>query len=153
MAKNFFVHGDFKKLRSDLRILKKDDENFSKNLLAFRTRENFCQNRDCSAYEHSTFLQEKYFLTKQKTLLKLEQQRIADLKISLQNRQLELENLCAQPDSQKKIQLIAVGILRKNYKFVRQFEEVESNLKNLSQRIQHTKKQMDTLKIQLPFLS
>ncbi len=148
MAKNIFVRGGFKKLRSDLHTLKKDKENFSKNLLAFHTRENFFKNRDWSADERSIFLQEKYFLSKQKTLLDLEQQRIANLKSPLQNRQIELENFCSQPDSLKKIQLIATGILRKNYKFVRQFEEVESNLKNLSQRIRHTKKQLDTLKIQ-----
>ncbi len=95
------------------------------------------------------FLQEKYFLIRQKTLLEIEKNRLANLKISLQNHQTELENFCAQPDSQKKIELIAAWILRKNYKFVRSFEEVESNLKNLSQRIRHTKKQMDTLKIRL----
>ena len=32
MAKNIFVHGDFKKLRSDLHRLKKEEEKFSKNL-------------------------------------------------------------------------------------------------------------------------
>ena len=37
MAKNIFVHGDFKKLRSDFRRLKKDEEKFSKNLQALRT--------------------------------------------------------------------------------------------------------------------
>ena len=50
---------------------------------------------------------------------------------------------------QKKIELIVAAILNKNLKFVRQFEEVDSNLKQLSQRIQHTKKQLDILKIHL----
>ena len=94
-------------------------------------------------------MQEKYFLSKQKTLLEIEKNRLANFKISLANRQTELNSLCQKPDSQKKIELIAAGILRKNLKFVRSFEEVESNLKNLSQRIRHTKKQMDTLKIHL----
>lgn len=49
----------------------------------------------------------------------------------------------------KKIELIAAGILRKNLKFVRQFDEVNYHCKQLSQRIQHTKKQMDVLKIHL----
>ena len=149
MAKNIFVHGGFKKLHSDLRKLKKDEDKFSKKLLAFNFRHSLFQDKDWTADEHSICLQEKYFLTKQKTLLELEQQRIANLKLSLQNRQLDLENFCQKPDSLKKIQLIAAGILRKNYKFVRSFEEVESNLKNLSQRIRHTKKQFDTLKIQI----
>ena len=106
------------------------------------TRENFFQNREWSADERNVFLQEKYFLTKQKTLLEIEKNRLANLKISLENRQLELENFCQKPDSQKKIELIAAGILRKNFKFVHSFEEVESNLKNLAQRLTHAKKQM-----------
>ena len=120
-----------------------------KNLLEFKTRENFFKNREWSADERSVFLQEKYFLSKQKILLEIEKNRLANLKISLQNHQNELENFCTQPDSLKKIELIAARILRKNFKFVRSFEEVESNLKNLSQRIRHTKKQMDILKIHL----
>ena len=149
MAKNIFVHGDFKKLRSDFRRLKKAEEKFSNNLQALNFRKQLFHDKDWTADERSIFLQEKYFLAKQKTLLELEQQRIANLNIYLANHQIELENFCQKPDSQKKIELIAAGILRKNYKFVRSFEEVESNLKNLSQRIQHTKKQLDTLKIQL----
>ena len=106
-------------MRSDFRRLKKDEDKFSKNLLAFKTRENFFKNRDWSADERNLFLQEKYFLSKQKTLLEIEKNRLANLKISLENRQSELESLCQKPDSQKKIELIAAGILRKNYKFVR----------------------------------
>ncbi len=149
MAKNIFVNGDFKKLRSDFRKLKKDEEKFSNNLQAFNFRKQLFNDKNWTADERSIFLQEKYFLSKQNTLLDLEQQRIANFKISLQNRQIKLENFCQKPNSKKKIQLIATGILRKNLKFVRSFEEVESNLKNLSQLIRHTKKQMDTLKIQL----
>ena len=96
-------------------------------------------------------MNEKYSLTRENTLLELEHQRISNLKISLQNRQTELESLCQKPDSQKKIELIAAGILKKNFKFVRQLEEVDSRCKQLSQRLTHTKKQMDTLKIQLSY--
>jgi len=149
MAKNIFVRGGFKKLRSDLRKLKKDEEKFSKNLLAFNTREKLFRNRDWSADEKFLFLQEKYSLTKRKTLLELEKHRLESLKLSLENRQTELISLCQTPDSQKQIELIAAGILRKNLKFVRQFEEVDSHCKQLSQRIQHTKKQVDILKIHL----
>ena len=40
-------------------------------------------------------------------------------------------------------------IFGKNYKFVRQFEEIESRCKNLSQRVEHAREQMDTLKNRL----
>ena len=149
MAKNIFVRGGFKKLRYDFRKLKKDTQILEKNLRAFSFRQKLFQEKNWSADEHSIFLQEKYFLTKQKTLLDLERQRLADLKISLENRQTELNSLCQKSDSQKKIELIVAAILNKNLKFVRQFEEVDSNLKQLSQRIQHTKKQLDILKIHL----
>ena len=57
--------------------------------------------------------------------------------------------MCQKPDSLKKIELIAAGILRKNYKFVRRLEEIETRVKNLAQKINHAKEQLDALKIQL----
>ncbi|MBR6012825.1 MAG: MobA/MobL family protein, partial [Selenomonadaceae bacterium] len=145
MAKNIFVHGGFKKLRFDIRKLKKDEEKFSKNLRAFSFRQKLFQEKDWSAEERPIFLQEKYFLIKQKTLLELEQNRLKNLKISLDNRQTELDSLCQQSDSQKKIELIAAGILRKNFNFVRQHDKVETRRKNLHHRISHLKSQVDTL--------
>ena len=78
-------------------------------------------------------------------MLELEHNRLASLKISLQNKQTDLESLCQKPDSQKKIELIAAGILKKNFKFVRQLEEVDSRCKYLAQRVTHSKEQMNIL--------
>ena len=75
--------------------------------------------RDWTVEERTSFLQEKYSLSKQKTLLELEHYHLNNLKISLQNKQTELESLCQNPDSQKKIELIAASILKKIFKFVR----------------------------------
>lgn len=149
MAKNIFVRGDFKKLRSELLKLHKDEQKLVKNLTDFNQRKKIFLNRDWSAEERNLFTQEKYSLTKQQTLLELENNRLANLKISIKNRQTELENLCQLPESKRKIELIAAGILRKNFKFVRRLEEVETHCKNLSLRLSHTKLQMDTLKEQL----
>ena len=146
MAKNIFVHGSFKKLRSDLRQLQKDEQIFNQSLISFKNREKIFLNRDWAAEERSSFLQEKYSLSKQKTLLELEHHRLNNLKISLQNHQTELESLCQKPDSIKKIELIAAGILKKNFKFVRQLEEVDSRCKYLAQRVTHSKEQMNILK-------
>ena len=41
--------------------------------------------------------------------------------------------------------MIATGILRKNYKFVRQLEEVENRYKGLSGKMNHVKEQMKAL--------
>ena len=102
--------------------------------------------RDWTVQERTSFLQEKYSLSKQKTLLELEHYHLNNLKISLQNQQTELESLCQKPDSQKKIELIAADILKKNFKFVRQLEEVDSRCKHLAQRVTHSKEQMNILK-------
>ena len=82
-------------------------------------------------------------------MLELEKNRLDQTKFSLQNKQAELETLCRQPDAAKKIEEIATGILRKNLKFVRQLEEVEKREKEIILRMNHAKKQLDALKIQL----
>lgn len=149
MAKNIFVHGDFKRLREDIRRYKKDEQKLAQKLLAFNQRENIFLSRDWTADNRSAFLQEKYFLTKEKTLLEVEKVRLANLKLALEQKQAELDNLCQQPDAAKKIEEIAAGILRKNYKFVRQLEETETKAKQLTQRLNHAKEQLDALKIRL----
>jgi len=45
----------------------------------------------------------------------------------------------------RKIETIAAGILRKNYRFVRQLEENETRTKELIPRMNHAKKQMNAL--------
>ena len=83
-------------------------------------------------------------------MLGLEKSRLAQLKLSLQRKQIELDSLCQIPDSKNKIEVIAAGILRKNYnKFVHRLEEVETRAKQLAQRLNHAKEQMDILKLQL----
>ena len=145
MAKNIFVHGDFKRLREEVRRYKKDEQRLSPKLLAYAKEEKEFQTRDWSLFPRSTFLQGKYYLTKQRILLELERSRIDQIKDSLQNKQDELETLCHQPDAAKKIEEIATGILRKNYKFIRQLEEIETRIKELIPRINHAKEQMNAL--------
>ena len=149
MAHNIFVHGDFKKLRAAILQYKKDSERLSKNLDFFNQREKIFNNTNCTVHQQPSFLQEKYSLTKEKIKLELERKRLTDLKLSLEKQKSELEELCKQPESVKKIQLIAVGILRKNRKFVNKLQVVDKNLKELSARLQHTKKQMEVVELQL----
>lgn len=103
------------------------------------------QKRDWSIFPQSTFLQHRYYLTKQRTLLELERSRLEQIKFSLQNKQVELESFCQTHEAQRKIELIATGILRKNYKFVRQLKEVENRYKELSEKMNHVKEQMKAL--------
>ena len=149
MDKNIFVDGDLKALRADLRQFLKSEQLFAKNLSDLNQREKNFLTRDWSVEDRPLFLQEKYVIDKQKILLEIERQRLVNLKNSLDHKAAELEQLCRLPDSQEKIQDIATGILRKNFKFVRRLEETESRLKQLSQRINHSKQQLDALKLQL----
>ena len=131
MAKNIFVHGDFKRLREEVRRYKKDEQRLTQKSLAY-------------SKEEKQF-QIQYYLTKQRTLLELERSRLDQTKFSLQSKQTELETLCRQLDAAKKIELIATGILRKNLKFVRQLEEVDKHDKEIILRMNHTQDQMNVL--------
>ena len=86
---------------------------------------------------------------KQKTLLELEKTRLDQLKFSLQKKETELDSLCQPHEAQRKIEQIAAGILRKNFRFVRQLEKVESRAKELIPRINHAKEQLDALEIRV----
>lgn len=149
MAKNIFVQGDFKRLREQLRRYKKDEQTFAQKLLAQRKKEEKFQKEDWSLCPRSSFLQQQYYLTKQRTLLEIEQARLEQSRASLQNKQNELETLCRQPEAIKKIDEIAVGILRKNLKFVQQLEEVKKREAQLTERMEHLHDQLDALKIRL----
>ena len=145
MAKNIFVHGNFKRLREDFRHYKKAEQLLAPKLLAYAKEEKEFQTRDWSVFPRSTFLQGKYYLTKQRTMLELERNRLDQIKFSLQKKQAELEALCRHPDAAKKIEKIATGILRKNYKFVRQLEEVENRNKEILQRMNYAQEQLKAL--------
>ena len=126
MAKNIFVRGDYKRLREGMRRYKKDEQRLAQKLFAYSKGEKEFKRRDWTVLPRSTFLQEQYYLLKERTLLEVEKKRLDQIKLSLQEKQKELETLCQEPESKRRIELIAAGILRKNYKFVRQLEEVRS---------------------------
>ena len=149
MAKNIFVHGNFKRLREKIRRYKKDEQKLAPKLLAYAKEEKEFQKRDWSIFPRSIFLQEKYYLTKQRTLIELERSRLDQIKFSLQNKQEELESFCQTHEAQRKIKIIATGILRKNLRFVRQLEEIEAQEKELITRINHADEQMKALKDQI----
>ena len=145
MAKNIFVHGDYKKLREEIRRYKKEKQRLAPKLLAYAKEEKQFQTRDWTVFPRSTFLQAQYYLTKQRTLLELEKNHLDQIKFSLQKKEAELETLCQQPDAKKKIEEIATGILRKNLRFVHQLEEVDNRDKEIIQRMNHAKDQMKAL--------
>ena len=78
-------------------------------------------------------------------MLELEKNRLDQIKLSLQNKQNELETLCQPHEAKRKIELIAASILRKNFRFVRQLEQIEAREKELIPRMNHAKEQMNAL--------
>lgn len=146
MAKNIFVRGEYKRLHEALRRQQKDSQRLAKKLIAYSQQEKNFKQTDWKVLPKATFLQQQYYLTKQRTLLEMEKSRLDQLKISLQTKQAELDARCQVPESQQKIEKIAAGILRKNFKHVRRLEEVEARDKELAQRMAHAKEQMLTLK-------
>ena len=151
MAKNIFVRGEYKRLREEVRRYKKEEQKLAPKLLAYAKEEKQFQTRDWSVFPRSTFLQEKYYLTKQRTLLELERSRLDQIKFSLQNKQAELEKLCQEHEAARKIEEIATGILRKNLKFVRRLEKIETRVKELIPRMNHAKEQMNVLEKRVAF--
>ena len=145
IAKNIFVRGDYKRLREEIRRYKKEEQRLAPKLLAYAKEEKQFQERDWSVFPRSTFLQEQYYLTKQRTLLEVERNRLDQVKKSLQDKQAELEKICQEHEAARKIEEIATGILRKNYKFVLQLEEIETRIKELIPRLNHAKEQMNAL--------
>ena len=149
MAQNIFVHGDLKKFRALLRQYKKDAEKLAKKLASYNQQEKIFKAKKWKSENQATFLQEKYALTKRKTLIDLEKTRLDTLKFNLDKQKTEFESTFNNPDAIKQIQLIAASILRKNFKFVHKSEEIETRLNQLSESLKHTKTQMDAMEVQL----
>ena len=63
----------------------------------------------------------------------------------MQKKQTELDSLCQTHEAQRKIEQIAAGILHKNFRFVRQLEEIENRNKEIIQRMNHAQDQMKAL--------
>ena len=57
---------------------------------------------------------------------------------------------CSQPESQKKIMEIAIGILRKNQKFSKQLVTLDLQIKKQTAQINHLYHQLASLKKILP---
>lgn len=149
MAKNIFVRGDYKRLRENIRRYKKAEQQLAQKLIAYSKEEKKFQSKDWKVLPRSTFLQTQYYLTKERTMLEVEKTRLDQIKLSLQKKQAELDSLCLEHESARKIEEIAAGILRKNYKFVRQLEEIETREKELIPRINHVKEQLNALEVRV----
>ena len=149
MAKNIFVKGEWKNLRASLRQLQKDSEKLAKKLADYNEREKIFKNKKSTPENQAALWQEKYSLTLERMLIGIKRKKLDALKISLDDKKTELEELCSKPESVRQIQIIATGILRKNRKFVEKFEELNKRVEGITEKIQHTKAQINIVELQL----
>ncbi len=149
MAKNIFAKGEWKNLRASLRKLQKDSEKLAKKLADYNERENIFKNTKSTPENQAELWQEKYSLTRERMLIGIKRKKLDALKISLDDKKKELEELCSKPESVRQIQIIATGILRKNRKFVEKFEEQNKKVQGIAENIQRTKAQIDIVELQL----
>ena len=76
MAKNIFVRGEYKRLREALRRQQKASQRLAQKLLAFSQQEKNFKQTDWTIFPRATFLQQQYYLNKQRTLLDVEKTRL-----------------------------------------------------------------------------
>ena len=143
IAQNIFVHGGFKKLRTEQESYQKALTQYERGVSELRKREIFFKNVNWT--NSGVKLLEHYHITKEKIRLNAIQQKLAQKKIYLKSEKARLESLCQTEEAQEKIALIAAGILRKNLKIAQEYEETKNLVSSLQQNLQETKKRFKAL--------
>ena len=144
MAKNIFVHGDFKKLREEKRKYEKVVSDFEKKISKYQQREFDFKN---AKWENSAKkIQEQYYLAKEKIILETTRQKFRNTKKLLDSKSEKLEKICETEEAREKIAVIAAGILKKNLKIVLEYEQSKMRSKDLSQQLKLAKNRLEGLK-------
>lgn len=142
-AKNIFVDGGFKKLSVEQQAYKKALANYEREKSEYQEREMiFKRTKWANSAEK---FQAQYYLTKEKIRLEETGQKLSATKIRLARESARLENLCQTEESQEKIALIAVGIIRRSLKIAREYETTSKRLGELFDQMQSTKKRFKAL--------
>ena len=141
IAKNIFVQGGFKKLRSEQESYQKALAKYERDVSENRKREMFFKNANWT--NRGVKLLEQYYLTKEKMRLKETERKLAQTKSRLDRESTRLETLCQTEEAQEKIALLAAGILRKNLKIAHEYEDAKKLVSALSQKLQETKKRFN----------
>ncbi len=144
MAENIFVHGDLKKLRWEKHKYEKAVADFEKKISKYQQRKVDFQNAN---YENSAKkIQEQYYLTKEKIILETTRQKLQNTKKLLDSEFEKLEKICKTEEARQKISIIAAGILKKNMKIAKEYEQAKIRSNDLSQKLQFAKKRLEGLK-------
>lgn len=92
--------------------------------------------------------QEKW-LARQETISPAQTAAIAETKKRLLQEQERLAALCQEPSAKAKIEEIAAGILRKNEKWAKKYDEADKRSQALAEKLYHTKEQLNAVKYRL----
>ncbi len=143
MAEGNFTGGDSKKLRADLRKLKKSEEYLW---------------HDKNQYEATLALWEKHGEGNpyKKTDIDEQKKRIDErfvanheLRMKLEKEQVRLEALCSTPSAKEMIHKMALGIMAKNQPAAQEYEKAAARLNVLQDRLAITKERMEAVRKQL----
>ena len=141
IAKNFFVHDGFKKLRAEQEKYKKALADYEREASEMREREILFSNRKLN--NRAEMFQAQYYLTKAKINLEETGRTLSNSKIRLENELTRLETLCKTQDAQEKIALLAADILHKNLKITLEYEEAKERVGDLYEKLQEAKKRFN----------
>ena len=148
MAQNIFVKGGFKKLREEKRKYEKASTDLNLRFSKYQRREDFFKSANWTS--NAEKIQEQYYLTKEKILLKSEQQKLQKTKKFLNSESERLEEICKTDEARQKISVIAAGILKKNLKIALEYEKAKVRSKNLLQKLKLAKTRLEGLQENCP---
>lgn len=92
--------------------------------------------------------QEKW-LARQETISPTQTAAVSEAKKRLLQEQERLKALCQEPSAKAKIEEIAAGILRKNAKWTKKYEDAQEHSQALAEKLHHAKEQLNAVKYRL----
>lgn len=153
MAKDVYVHGEFKTLRDKYRDLTKQETFLSNDKLLYEQ-----QSKEFTSMEKPSFWQskevktfyesQKQALLQKTTAIDSRETGLASEKSILDQEQARLTALCESPAGKTKIEEIAMGILRKNQPIKDKYQTLLDKTNENSQKLNHTKNQLQAVKKQ-----
>ena len=148
MAKNVFVQGDFKELRTKENQCRKLSKKYERYFEKYQQQEEFFRVTDWQ--DDGQRIQAHYYLTKDRIHLEGIRRKIQMMNEQIKVESADLERRCGTPQAKQKIGLIAARILSKNLKYVREYEKSNQCVKEMSKIVQLFKKRLANLKENLP---
>ena len=148
IAKNIFVQGGFKELSAKENQCQKLSKKYECDCERYQQQEEVFQATDWQ--DNGQRIQVIYYLTKDKIRLENVQRKIQSMREQINVASANLERRCETPDAKQKIGLIAAGILRKNLKYMREYEKINQCVKEMSKNVQLFKKRIANLKENVP---